>query len=76
MNKVTVYTTSSCPFCIMLKNYFTENNIPFEEINLERHPEKMEYVVGKTGQMGVPQTEVNGKWVIGFDPERIERELN
>ncbi len=75
MNNITVYTTSSCPFCVMLKNYFVENNIPFKEINLEKHPEKMDYVVSNTGQMGVPQTEVNGKWIVGFDPARIQREL-
>ncbi|MCS0824879.1 glutaredoxin family protein [Cytobacillus firmus] len=71
MNNITVYTTTRCPYCVMLKNFLNDKNIPFTEINVEEKPEMMQYVVNKTGQMGVPQTEVNGKWVLGFDPNGI-----
>ncbi|GGN67085.1 hypothetical protein GCM10007971_37700 [Oceanobacillus indicireducens] len=40
-------------------------------MNVENDPTMMQKVVEQTGQMGVPQTEINGKWVLGFDPERI-----
>ncbi|MFB1050164.1 glutaredoxin family protein [Paraliobacillus sp. JSM ZJ581] len=71
MNQMKVYTTTSCPYCVMLKNYLSDQNIHFEEVNVEKKPEAMRYVVESTGQMGVPQTEVNGKWVVGFDPNQI-----
>ncbi|WP_243356458.1 glutaredoxin family protein [Bacillus litorisediminis] len=71
MNSVTVYTTTRCPYCVMLKNFLTEQNIPFKEVNVETNPAIMSELVRKTGQMGVPQTEVNGKWVVGFDPNTI-----
>ncbi|MFS8629604.1 MAG: glutaredoxin family protein [Bacillales bacterium] len=71
MNSVTVYTTSTCPYCAMLMNFLREHNIPFKEVNVQENPEQMYYVMSQTGQMGVPQTEVNGQWVIGFDPGRI-----
>lgn len=70
-NNITVYTTTQCPFCHMLKGFLAQNNISFQEVNVERDPIAMQRVVNKTGQMGVPQTEINGKWVIGFDPESI-----
>jgi glutaredoxin len=55
----------------MLIDFLSQNNIPFKEINVERDPIMMQKVVEQTDQMGVPQTEINGKWVLGFDPERI-----
>ena len=71
MNSVTVYVTNTCPYCVMLKNFLTQQNIPFKEVNVQEDPVQMHYVISQTGQMGVPQTEVNGKWVIGFDPNSI-----
>lgn len=71
MNSVTVYTTTQCPYCVMLKNFLSEQNISFNEVNVEIQPEVMQRLVKTTGQMGVPQTEVNGQWIIGFDPKNI-----
>ncbi|HLR81090.1 MAG TPA: glutaredoxin family protein [Bacillota bacterium] len=76
MNNVTVYTTSQCPYCVMIKNFLNDKEIPFKEVNVETKPEMMQQLVQKTGQMGVPQTEINGKWVVGFDPNRIMAALN
>ena len=70
---ITVYTTTQCPYCSMLKGFLSENNIPFKEVNVKNNPEQMEKVVKQTGQMGVPQTEIDGQWVIGFDPESIKQ---
>lgn len=75
MNKVTVYTTTRCPYCVMLKNFLSDQNIPFQEVNVESKPEMMQKLVRTTGQLGVPQTEVNGKWIVGFDPNSIIVEL-
>ncbi|RWR09675.1 glutaredoxin family protein [Siminovitchia fortis] len=71
MMSVTVYTTTRCPYCVLLKNFLTEREIPFKEVDVERNPKKMEQLIRKTGQMGVPQTEINGQWIIGFDPGSI-----
>ena len=70
-NNITVYTTTQCPYCKMVKDFLNEKDIPFKEVNVENDPAMMQKVVEQTGQMGVPQTEINGKWVLGFDPERI-----
>jgi len=76
MNNVTVYTTNSCPFCVMIKNFLNDQQIPFKEVNVEENPQLMLELVNKTGQMGVPQTEINGEWVVGFDPQGILRALS
>ncbi len=59
----------------MLKNFLEENKIAFHEVNVESNPEKMQQLIRTTGQMGVPQTEINGQWVIGFDPNTIMEAL-
>lgn len=71
MNSITLYTTTRCPYCVMLKNFLNEQNIAFTEVNVETQPEIMNKLVQQTGQMGVPQTEINGKWVVGYDPTSI-----
>lgn len=71
MKKVTVYTTTTCPYCVMLKNFLKDKGIPFEEVNIQLDPVAAKKLVETTGQIGVPQTEINGQWVLGFDPESI-----
>lgn len=71
MGQVTVYTTTSCPYCVRLTNFLKDNNISFKEVNVEKDPTMMQKLVQRTGQMGVPQSEVNGKWIVGFDPLSI-----
>ncbi len=70
-NNVTVYVTSTCPFCTMVKMFLKQNNIPYKEVNVEHDPIAMQKLIQTTGQLGVPQTEVNGQWVIGFNPGAI-----
>lgn len=72
MNKITVYTTSTCPYCVMITDFLKEEGLDFKEVNVETDPGLMQMLVDQTGQMGVPQTKINDDWVIGFDPNRIK----
>ncbi len=71
----TVYTTNTCPYCSMMTNYLKENNITFREVNVQTDRAAGQKLVETTGQMGVPQTEINGKWILGFDPEGVQQAL-
>ena len=57
------------------KRYFRESRVPFKEINLERDPKAARDIVRKTGQTGVPVIKIGNRWIVGFDKERIEKEL-
>ena len=74
-NKVTVYGTPTCPYCIRAKEFLKDNNIEFEDIDLSKNPDKAEEVVQKSGQMGVPVLDIDGKIIVGFDKEAIRKEL-
>lgn len=55
----------------MMKNFLKDKDIIFHEVNVQKDPVAANKLVATTGQMGVPQTEVNGKWVLGFDPDTL-----
>jgi glutaredoxin 3 len=75
-NKVIVYSTSTCPYCIYAKDYFKENNVPFEEVNVGLDRVRAQEMVVKSGQMGVPVIDINGEIVVGFQPEIFDKLLS
>lgn len=80
MSKVTMYTTRTCPFCKMQKDYLTGKNIQFSEIMVDEKPEEAQKMIAISGQMGVPFTVIvkdNGEQVniLGFDRAKIDEAL-
>lgn len=70
--KVNVYTTPTCGFCKKTKDLLNELNQPFTEFDVTEDREKAQEMIKKTGQMGVPVTEVGEKFVIGYDAKAIK----
>lgn len=68
---VVVHTTPTCSWCTTVKRYLQENGIQYREINVAADQKAAEEMVRKSGQQGVPQTEINGQIVVGFDKTRI-----
>jgi len=73
--KIKVYSTSSCPWCIKVKEFLKEKNIKFEDIDVGANQKAAEEMIDKSGQMGVPVIDINGKIIVGFDKEEIEKAL-
>ncbi len=73
--RVTVYSTPSCPYCNKLKQYLNKHGIRYTDINVAANPRAAEEMVRKSGQRGVPQTDINGRIIIGFDVPKISRML-
>lgn len=72
---IVVYSTPTCPFCIRAKQYLKENNIQFTDYDVGSDPTKAQEMIKKSGQMGVPVIDIDGKIVIGFDKEKIKESL-
>lgn len=70
-HNITVYTTTLCPVCRMVKDFLNDSEIPFKEVNVDTRPIAMIKLIGKTKKLTVPQTNINGEWISGFDPIRI-----
>ena len=72
---VSIYTTPSCGYCVKAKEYLRENNVSFSEYNVAQNMRKAEEMVKKSGQMGVPVLDVNGRIIIGFNQPEIDKAL-
>ena len=75
-HEVIVYSTSTCPWCTVVKNFLKQNNVGFTEKNVGNDQKAAEEMIEKSGQMKVPVTDIDGKIVIGFDKKRIEQLLD
>lgn len=76
MAKVKVYSTPTCPYCNMAKEFLKEKGVEFEEIDVSENEEKAREMVQKSGQMGVPVLEIGEEVIIGFDKGKIEAALS
>lgn len=72
---VTIYSTPTCHFCHAAKDFFTANNVAFEDINVAIDGEKRKEMVDMTGQMGVPVIRIGDDVVVGFDEAKIKELL-
>ncbi len=72
---VKIYTTPSCVYCKLAKEYFKANNIEYSEVNVVLDDAAREEMIRKSGQMGVPVIDVNGTIVIGFNKMQVEKAL-
>lgn len=70
-HRVTVYTTDTCPWCVRVKTYLRQNKVSFSEINVSRDMQAAKRMSAKSGQHGVPQLDIDGHMVVGFDRSRI-----
>jgi glutaredoxin-like YruB-family protein len=72
---VTIYSTPVCHFCQAAKEFFTENNVEYTEIDVASDAEKREEMIEMTGQMGVPVIRIGDDVVIGFDEAKVKELL-
>ncbi len=71
---VTIYSTPTCHFCHMAKDFFTANKIAFTDYNVGTDLAKRKEMIEKSGQMGVPVITIGDKLIVGFDESQL-REL-
>lgn len=72
MAKIKIYSTPTCVYCKMAKEFFKENNIEYTDVDVAVDLKEREEMVQKSGQMGVPVIDIDGEIIIGFDRGRIE----
>jgi len=73
---VKVYSTPVCPFCVTLKKFLKDHDVEFEEFDVSEDEEARKEMIEKSGQMGVPVVDIDGKIVVGFDKQKISELLN
>ena len=72
---VTIYSTNTCPYCVMAKDYFKEKGVEFVEKNVQADHAAAKEMVEKTHQLGVPVIDIDGTIILGFDRGAIDKAL-
>jgi len=75
MAKVTIYSTPTCVYCKMAKEFFAKNNVAYEEHDVASDAKAREEMVSKSHQLGVPVIDIDNQIIIGFDQRNIEKAL-
>lgn len=75
MKKVSIYTTPTCHFCHMAKEFFKAHNVAFQEFNVATDLEKRKEMIERSGQMGVPVIDIDGELMVGFDEMALAHAL-
>jgi glutaredoxin 3 len=68
---VTIYSTPTCHFCQMAKEFFKEKNIAYTEHDVASDMEKRKEMVERSGQMGVPVIFIGEEMIVGFDKPKV-----
>ena len=74
--RVTVYSSPTCSWCNTLKSYLKMHKVRYTDIDVSRDQRAADELVKRSGQMGVPQTDINGEIIVGFNKARINELLN
>jgi glutaredoxin-like YruB-family protein len=69
--KVRVYSTTTCPYCKMAKEFLDEKGVSYDDLDVAVDAGARDEMIKKSGQMGVPVIDVDGEVIIGFDRERL-----
>ena len=73
--QVKIYSTPTCPYCKMVKQFLLENNIAFEEMDVSQNQSATQEMIAQSKQMGVPVLDIEGTIVVGFDRKKIKELL-
>jgi len=74
-HRVIVFSTPTCPWCTRAKTYLRGRGVPFRDVDVSRDAAAARDLVRRTGQMGVPVIEIDGRPIVGFDQARIDAML-
>ena len=72
---IKIYSTTSCPYCVTLKEFLKEKSFAFEDVDVSQDEKALTEMIQKTGQYGVPVVDIDGQVVVGFDKEKISNIL-
>lgn len=72
---VAIYSTPTCVYCKMTKEFFKKNNVEYKEYDVSKDQKKLEEMVDKSHQMGVPVIDIDGEIFVGYDEGALKKAL-
>ena len=75
MKSVKIYTTPTCIYCKMSKEFFHKNNVKYQEFDVASDDKAREEMIKKSHQLGVPVIDIEGEIFVGFNRSELEKAL-
>lgn len=75
MANVKIYSTPTCVYCKMAKEFFKKNSVKYEEYDVASDMKAREEMVQKSHQLGVPVIDIDGQIIVGFDRDTLAASL-
>jgi glutaredoxin 3 len=75
MANITIYSTPTCPYCKMAKEFLKGKSIAYTDVDVSTDQDAAAKMVELSGQMGVPVIDIDGKIIVGFDKDEISTTL-
>jgi len=75
MKAIKIYSTPTCVYCKMAKEYFTSLGLAYKEVNVAEDDAERDLMVSKSGQLGVPVIEIGDKVLVGFNKREVDAAL-
>jgi glutaredoxin-like YruB-family protein len=73
--KIKVYSTPTCPYCKLVKEFLEEKKVEFQDVDVASDPAAANEMVKLSGQMGVPVVDVDGQVIVGWNKDALEEAL-
>ena len=75
MKTVKIYTTPTCVYCKMAKDFFKKNSVEYQELNVAEDEKARSEMIERSGQLGVPVIDIDGELIIGFNEATLKQAL-
>lgn len=72
---IKIYSTKTCPYCKLVKDYLAEKSIPYEDIDVGADSAKAQEMVKISGQMGVPVIDIDGSIIVGWNKAALDEAI-
>jgi len=74
--QVTIYTTQTCPWCVRVKEYLSQNGVGYIERHIDQDPEALAEFKALNAGIRVPVTVIDGEYVVSLDKDRLKELLS
>ncbi len=75
MANIKIYSTPTCIWCAKTKELFRKHKIKFTDYDVSKNRKAAHEMIHKSGQMGVPVIDIDGKVIVGYNEEELRRLL-
>lgn len=81
VKNITIFTTNTCAYCVMVKKWLQAKGHSYEEVNLDSHPERQKEAYEASGQLAVPVTIItkedeSQEVVVGYNLAKLAPAVN